>query len=51
MATVHVKTIKGLQVSITTGHGHTLVADEPVDKGGDGAGPSPYELILSALGS
>ncbi len=51
VATAHVKTIKGLQISITTGHGHTLVADEPVAEGGDGVGPSPYELLLSALGS
>jgi putative redox protein len=30
---------------------HTLVADEPVEKGGDGAGPEPHEWILAGLGA
>ena len=34
---------------ITTGH-HRLVADEPRPSG-DNAGPSPYELLLAALGA
>jgi uncharacterized OsmC-like protein len=28
----------------------TLTGDEPIDSGGDSAGPSPYELLLAALG-
>ncbi len=30
---------------------HRLVADEPVDKGGDDAGPTPVDLVLAALGA
>jgi hypothetical protein len=30
--------------------GHTVVCDEPTDRGGTGLGPSPLEYFLSALG-
>src|SRR5687768_1074431 len=39
----------GYRTSIDAG-GHTLVADESV-AGDPGAGPSPYELLLAAIGS
>lgn len=38
------------QQSITMGP-HRLIADEPVDVGGLDSGPSPYDLLLAALGA
>jgi uncharacterized OsmC-like protein len=35
---------------ITTG-GHRLFADEPVAAGGTDTGPSPYDLLIAALGA
>jgi len=37
-----------VQVSV---HGTRFVADEPVDVGGLGSGPSPYELVAAGLGA
>ena len=51
MATVVVRgDAKGFRQEITAGS-HRLVADEPVEAGGTGAGPSPYDLLLAALGT
>jgi uncharacterized OsmC-like protein len=41
---------EGFRTQITAG-GHQLIADEPKETGGTGEGPSPYELLLAALGA
>jgi len=47
---VVVCTADGLCTEVTV-DGHALVADEPPDLGGTGAGPTPYDYLLTALGS
>ena len=51
MASVTVTHVPGTtyQTRIDTGD-LALIADEPVDAGGDGLGPNPYEFLLAALG-
>lgn len=39
-----------MQVRIVTGI-HAVIADEPVDVGGEDTGPNPHELLLGALGA
>ena len=46
---VVVRTGEGLRTEMEAG-GHTVVADEPEDLGGTDAGPTPYDLLLAALG-
>ena len=41
---------RGFTTELTIGE-HDLLADEPTEMGGDDQGPSPYALLLSALGS
>jgi len=40
----------GFRTEITAG-GHGLTADEPASVGGGNAGPSPYDLLLAAIGA
>jgi putative redox protein len=50
MSSVVVRSGPGLKQEIVT-RGMTVVADEPRDVGGTDEGPTPYELLLGALGS
>lgn len=52
MATVTVQYLYDYKYAqLLTATGHAFIADEPLDAGGDGLGPNPYDLLLWALGS
>ena len=51
MSEVTVTSLSNLQNEVRHGENQTLITDEPVAAGGDGAGPDPYTLLLAALGS
>jgi putative redox protein len=49
--TVLVESAGGAYLQSVAAGGHRLVSDEPVAAGGTGAGPTPYDLLLAALGT
>ena len=51
MSDVTVTSLSNLQNEVRYGDDQTFTTDEPVEVGGDGAGPDPYTLLLAALGS
>jgi putative redox protein len=51
MSEVTVKSLEGLRNEVRYGAGQTFITDEPLELGGEGAGPDPYTLLLAALGS
>ena len=50
IATATVESASGYGQQIESG-GHPLTADEPASRGGTNTGPSPYGLLLAALGA
>lgn len=44
-------TSRGILQNEVKAGGHTFITDEPLEAGGENAGPDPYSLILAALGS
>ncbi len=51
MSDVIVSSLANLRNEVRYGDNHTLITDEPVEAGGEDAGPDPYTLLLAALGS
>ena len=51
MSYVTVTSLSNLQNEVRYGDNHLLITDEPVEAGGEDAGPDPYTLLLAALGS
>jgi putative redox protein len=51
MTDVTVTSLSNLKNEVRYGNEQTLVTDEPSAEGGEDAGPDPYTLLLSALGS
>jgi putative redox protein len=51
MHDVVVTSLSNLKNEVRYGDYHTLDTDEPVEAGGEDAGPDPYTLLLAALGS
>ena len=51
MSDVTVSSLANLRNEVRYGEDHVLITDEPVDAGGEDAGPDPYTLLLAALGS
>ncbi len=49
--TVTVTNIEGGYAERIVSRNHVLTADEPIEFGGTDRGPTPYELLLAALGS
>lgn len=50
MTEVTVRSLANLQQQVVS-RSHSFISDEPEDYDGDNLGPTPYELLVGALGS
>jgi putative redox protein len=50
MSEVTVTSLTNFQNEVSYNEGRSFLIDEPLSLGGQGAGPDPYTLLLSALG-
>jgi putative redox protein len=48
---VTVRGSSGGFAQVISARSHRFVADEPIPNGGTDTGPTPYDLLLAALGS
>ena len=51
MSEVIVRSLSNLKNEVSYGNYNKILTDEPVEAGGEDAGPDPYTLLLAALGS
>jgi putative redox protein len=51
MSEVVVTSQSKLRNEVSYREGHSFITDEPIEVGGEDAGPDPYTLLLAALGS
>src|SRR5215212_5671881 len=51
MSEVVVTSLTNLRNEVRYGAGQSFITDEPIEAGGEDAGPDPYTLLLAALGS
>lgn len=51
MSDVIVTSLSNLKNEVRYGNNRVLITDEPLEAGGEDAGPDPYTLMLAALGS
>lgn len=44
-------TFEGKKKIIADYHGHSIITDQPLEAGGDGSAPAPFDLFLASIGT